>query len=185
MKKNILIIALISIFTVSLFSSCKDKEENTAADNNQEQVKDTNKVDSNTEVVENVPSNSNSVESPKDGKVHTITSQDFKDNIFDYMAEEEWNYKGTLPCVVDFYADWCGPCKMIAPIMEELAEEYQGKVVFYKVDVDAEGEVASVFGIQSIPSILFVPAQGQPQMSVGAMEKEGYVNAITEVLGVN
>ena len=187
MKKSIFTIMLISIFSLSItLSSCSNKKNNTTADTD-DQVAVTDNT--NDKVVEDsvadndaVENNVKKVESPKGGKVHQLTTSEFKENIFDYMSNSEWNYKGTLPCVIDFYADWCGPCKMVAPIMDELAEELEGKVVFYKVDVDAENEVAGVFGIQSIPSVLFVPATGEPQMSTGAMEKEGYQNAIDQIL---
>lgn len=116
------------------------------------------------------------------GKVITLTTADFKKLIFDYENGENWKYNGTRPAVIDFYADWCRPCKMVAPIMDELAKEYKGKVDIYKLDVDAEGEVASVFGIQSIPSILYIPVSGEPQMGVGAMPKEEYVKEIEKLL---
>ncbi|MBN2891564.1 MAG: thioredoxin [Bacteroidales bacterium] len=195
MKKKLFILTLITIFTLGFsLSSCNDKNKEkdgkdlvenveNADQNNTDNIVDNNVVTDNTNNTD-VVDNTNKIPSPTDGKVHMITSEEFKNNIFDYMNNEEWNYQGSLPCIVDFYADWCGPCKMVAPIMDELAEEYKGKVAFYKVDVDNEGEVANVFGIQSIPSVLFVPASGEPQMSVGAMEKEGYVNAIEQVLQV-
>jgi thioredoxin len=86
---------------------------------------------------------------------------------------------------VDFYADWCGPCKMVAPILEELAQEYSGKVHIYKVDTEQEQELASVFGIQSIPSLLFIPKEGQPQMAKGALPKDSFKQAIKDVLLVD
>lgn len=117
--------------------------------------------------------------------VQDLTSDMFVQNIFDYRTQKEWKYKGNLPCVIDFYADWCGPCKMVAPIMDELADEYHGKINFYKVNVDNEQELASVFGVQSIPSILFIPATGQPQMTTGANNKDGYRNIINQVFQIN
>lgn len=97
-----------------------------------------------------------------------ITKADFLDRIMDYEKNTtEWVYKGSLPCLIDFYADWCAPCRQTAPIMEELAREYSGKVIIYKVDVQKERELASVFGIQSIPTFLFCPLQGNPSMSSG------------------
>lgn len=178
---------LISIFSLSItLSSCSDKKDNTTADTD-DQVAVTDNT--NDKVVEDsvadndaIEDNVEKVESPKGGKVHQLTTDEFKKNIFDYTSNSKWSYKGTLPCVIDFYAVWCGPCKMVAPIMDELAEELEGKVVFYKVDVDAENEVAGVFGIKSIPSVLFVPATGEPQMSTGAMQKDGYQNAIDQIL---
>src|SRR5690606_24505132 len=95
---------------------------------------------------------------------------------------KEWKYEGDLPCIIDFYADWCGPCKMVAPILEQLATEYEGKIKIYKVDTEREQELAAAFGIRSIPSILFVPKEGQPQMAVGALPKPSLVKAINELL---
>jgi len=100
-----------------------------------------------------------------------LTATTFREKVFDYLSEKEWKYKGSLPCVIDFWAEWCGPCRMLAPIFEELASEYASKVLFYKVDTDAEQELAMVFGIRSIPSLLFVPVNGKPQMAVGALPK--------------
>jgi thioredoxin len=104
-------------------------------------------------------------------KPEPLTAESFREKVFDYLTEREWKYKGSLPCVIDFWAEWCGPCRILAPIFEELATEYAGKVLFYKVDTDAEQELAMVFGIRSIPSLLFVPLSGKPQMAVGALPK--------------
>ena len=116
-----------------------------------------------------------------------LTTADFKEKIWDYEASpEEWKYKGDLPCIIDFYADWCKPCKMVAPIMDELADVYDGQVIIYKVDTDKEKELASVFQVRSIPSILFAPMEGKPAMQPGAMKKEDYMNIINEyVLKLN
>ncbi|MDT8322608.1 MAG: thioredoxin [Bacteroidota bacterium] len=111
-----------------------------------------------------------------------LTKQTFVDKVFDYENKKEWDFSGELPCIIDFYADWCAPCKMVAPILEELAEEYKGKVNIYKVDTEAEQELAAVFGIRSIPSILFVPKNDKPQMAAGALPKESFVQAINEIL---
>ncbi len=111
-----------------------------------------------------------------------LTKESFKEKVFDYEAETEWKFKGTLPCIIDFYADWCGPCKMVAPILEELSKEFAGKVDIYKVNTEEEEELSAAFGIQSIPSILFCPLNGQPQMSMGAMPKAEFTRAINEIL---
>ncbi len=111
-----------------------------------------------------------------------LTKETFKTKVFDYEANKEWKYSGELPAIVDFYADWCGPCKMVSPVLEQLSKEYAGKLNIYKVDTDAEQELAGLFGIQSIPSILFIPKEGKPQMAVGAMSKEGFKEAIDSVL---
>jgi thioredoxin len=108
----------------------------------------------------------------------------FKDKVFDYDIDKEWNYKGELPAIIDFYADWCGPCRKVAPIMEELAQEYKGKIIIYKVDTVVEKQLAGMFGISSIPAILFIPKEGQPQMTTGALPKTEYEKLIKEILKV-
>ncbi len=107
-----------------------------------------------------------------------LTAEKFKEDIFDYTKSKEWEFKGQLPGIIDFYADWCGPCKMVAPVLEELSEAYDGKINIYKVDTEVEQELASVFGIKSIPSILFMPKGKQPMMQAGALPK----NALEEVI---
>lgn len=124
----------------------------------------------------------NNQQNIKKGNMEHLTAQTFKEKVFNYEVNKDWKFEGELPCIVDFYADWCGPCKMVAPILEELSGEYAGKINIYKVDTEKEQELASVFGIRSIPSILFIPKDGQPQMSMGAMPKESFKNAIEEVL---
>lgn len=111
-----------------------------------------------------------------------LTKQAFLEKIFNYEENKEWKFEGDLPCLIDFYADWCGPCKMVAPVMEELSEEYKGKVNFYKIDTEAEQELAMAFGIQSIPSLLFIPKEGKPQMAVGALPKDTLIKVIEEEL---
>jgi len=111
-----------------------------------------------------------------------LTAQDFKDRIFDYEKEEEWNYKGELPAIVDFYADWCGPCKAVAPALEELSDEYDGKLLIYKIDTDQESELSSLFGIQSIPTLLFIPRKGSLMMQKGALPKHVLQQVIDERL---
>jgi thioredoxin 1 len=111
-----------------------------------------------------------------------LTKDTFQSKVFDYEKNKEWSYAGELPCLIDFYADWCGPCKMVAPILEELAEEYKGKINIYKVDTEEEQELAGVFGIRSIPSLLFCPKDGQPQMAMGALPKDTFRKAIDDIL---
>ena len=111
-----------------------------------------------------------------------LSTADFKDKIFDYTKSSEWSYKGDAPAVIDFYADWCGPCKMVAPILEELSDEFEGKITIYKVDTEVEQELSSVFGIRSIPSILFIPKEGQPMMQPGALPKDVMAKVINEEL---
>lgn len=124
----------------------------------------------------------NNQQNIKKGNMEHLTVQTFKEKVFNYEANKDWKFEGDLPCIVDFYADWCGPCKMVAPVLEELSNEYEGKIHIYKVDTEKEQELASVFGIRSIPSILFIPKEGQPQMSMGAMPKESFKQAIDDVL---
>lgn len=113
-----------------------------------------------------------------------LTRESFQEKVFDFEKNKSWTFAGELPCIVDFYADWCGPCKMVAPVLEDLAKEYAGKVNFYKVDTEDQQELAAVFGIRSIPSILFCPKEGKPQMAMGAMPRDAFVEAIDQVLQV-
>jgi thioredoxin len=114
--------------------------------------------------------------------IEHLTKETFLKKVFDYEKNQEWKFEGTLPCIIDFYADWCGPCKMVAPILEELSKEYDGKINIYKVDTEAEQELAGAFNIRSIPSMLFVPMTDQPQMAVGALPKDSLKKAIGDVL---
>lgn len=116
--------------------------------------------------------------------VEHLTAATFKEKVFNYEQNSDWNFAGEKPCIIDFYASWCGPCKMVAPILEELSKEYDGKLDVYKVDTESEQELAAVFGIQSIPSMLFVPKEGSPQMATGALPKESFEKAFKEVLNV-
>lgn len=111
-----------------------------------------------------------------------MTAADFKEKIFNYETEQEWKYSGSLPAIVDFYADWCGPCKAVAPALEELSKEYEDKVVIYKIDTDKEAELSSVFAIQSIPTFLFIPVEGAPMMQKGALPKSAFKQVIDEKL---
>lgn len=114
-----------------------------------------------------------------------LTTQEFKDKVFNWDENSDWKYAGDLPAIVDFYADWCGPCKMVGPILEEISSEYEGKLHVYKVDTDAEQELAMAFGIQSIPSILFIPmGDEKPQMAAGALPKDQLEKVIKDVLKV-
>lgn len=119
------------------------------------------------------------------GAIH-LTKSEFLKKIADFENNpSEWIFLGEKPAIVDFYADWCGPCKMVSPILDELADEYKDKVNIYKVNTEKEPELAAAFGIRSIPSILFIPKNGQPQMAQGAMPKTSFEHAIKEVLSVN
>ena len=198
MKKSILIIIGFLISINLIFASCNNKatinedkqtkiadNKNTIENSLDQVVNDTNKQISNLTYHHQTYPGNNPWNNIKPKKVNILTTQGFKELIFDYTNSNQWNYKGQKPCVIDFYADWCRPCRYVAPIMEELAEEYNGNVIFFKVNVDKEKELAQIFGIQSIPSVLFCPSKGNPQMAIGAMKKENYIRAIKEITGVS
>jgi thioredoxin len=113
-----------------------------------------------------------------------LTKETFLEKVFNFEEHKEWKFKGQVPAIIDFYADWCGPCKMIAPILEQLSEEYGGKINIYKVDTEAEQELSAAFGIKSIPSMLFCPIGEQPQMTNGALPKPELERIIAAVLKV-
>ncbi|NCB06665.1 MAG: thioredoxin [Bacteroidia bacterium] len=113
-----------------------------------------------------------------------LTKETFKEKVFNWEVNKDWKYEGNKPCLIDFYANWCGPCKMVAPILEELQKEYGDNIVIYKVNTEEQQELAGMFGIQSIPSLLFVPQEGQPQMAMGALPKPTFEKAIADVLKV-
>ncbi|WP_313381389.1 thioredoxin [Proteiniphilum saccharofermentans] len=116
-------------------------------------------------------------------KTIQLTRADFLTKVANFEENpDQWVYLGDKPCIIDFYADWCGPCKMVAPILEELANEYDGEIYIYKVDTEAEQQLAAEFGIRSIPSLLFVPMGEAPQMAQGALPKDAFKQAIEEVL---
>jgi thioredoxin 1 len=114
-----------------------------------------------------------------------LTKESFKEKVFDFELNKEWKFEGKVPAIIDFYADWCSPCKMVAPILEELQAEYGDKLTIFKVNTEEQQELSSIFGIQSIPSILFVPVEGQPQMAMGALPKDTFKSAIADVLKVS
>lgn len=129
----------------------------------------------------NITKTKNSMTTAK--KTIQLTRADFLSKVANFEENsDQWVYLGDKPCIIDFYADWCGPCKMIAPILEELAAEYEGQIYIYKVDTEAEQQLASDFGIRSIPSLLFVPMGEAPQMAQGALPKDAFKQAIEEVL---
>lgn len=151
---------IISILIITAFS-CSSKS---ADEKNESEPKIENKYDN-------------------QGKVIQMNKSMFIDLVMDYENNKQnWNFKGQKPCIIDFYADWCRPCKIVAPIMEELAKEYEGKLNIYKVNVDQEKELAGVFQVQSIPSILFCPKEGNPAIQPGALSKEQYKQIIDEFL---
>lgn len=149
---------LVLVVGFMTLSSCKGQAKNVAGE-----------TESSQETTANTP-------------VH-ITKADFLKKIYNYEASpNEWKYLGDKPAIIDFYADWCGPCKMIAPPLEQLAKEYAGKIDIYKVDVDKETELAQVFGIQGIPALLYIPMTGNPQMLQGALPKDQLKEKIETIL---
>jgi len=123
-------------------------------------------------------SNTRVLKQNRSGLVEPLAKDSFLQEVFNYEQNKEWKFEGKLPCIIDFYADWCGSCKMVEPVLQELAQEYQGKLNIYRVDTQAQQELAAAFGIQSIPSMLFVPLNDKPQMAVGALPKNSLKKAI-------
>jgi thioredoxin 1 len=113
-----------------------------------------------------------------------LTLESFKEKVFNFEENKDWKFEGAAPAIIDFYADWCSPCRMVAPILEELQASYGPKLNIYKVNTEEQRELAGMFGIQSIPSILFIPVEGQPQMAQGALPKASFISAIEDVLKV-
>ncbi|MFB6343362.1 thioredoxin [Saccharicrinis sp. FJH2] len=166
MKKSIksLAIALVSGFVLINFSYCSNKAKGETKEKS--------------EVIDALPN-----EEANAGVIH-LTSETFRDQVFDYVNSKEWNYKGDKPAILDFYADWCQPCKMLAPHLEAIQKEYKGEVQIYKINTDENREVAGAFGIQSLPTIVFVPKEGQPQAVMGYRPQSDLESIITEVLKV-
>ena len=113
-----------------------------------------------------------------------LTKATFLEKVFNFEENKEWKFEGNVPAIIDFYADWCGPCKMIAPVLEELSEEYGDKINIYKIDTEAEQELSAAFGIRSIPSMLFCPMDAEPQMANGALPKAQLEQIIKDVLNI-
>jgi thioredoxin 1 len=113
-----------------------------------------------------------------------LNKESFKKLVFDFDNEKEWKFAGERPAIVDFYADWCGPCKMVTPILEEISKEYNGLVDVYKINVDIEQEVAGAFGVSSIPTILFIPKEGQPRAAQGALPAQAFRDVIADVFAI-
>ncbi len=114
-----------------------------------------------------------------------LTMDTFKEKVFNFEANKDWKFEGTAPAIIDFYADWCSPCRLVAPILEELQATYGTKLNIYKVNTEEQQELAGMFGIQSIPSLQFIPLEGQPQMAMGALPKATFISAIEDVLKVS
>lgn len=118
----------------------------------------------------------------QDGTVVHLTSEQFKKMVFDYQNSKEWKYLGNKPAIIDFYADWCAPCRIMSPRLDEVARQYAGKLIVYKVNTDKEQQLAANLGIQSLPTLLFIPMKGKPQGSIGALPKESLIKVVNEVL---
>ncbi len=113
-----------------------------------------------------------------------LTKETFVTKVFDYEKNTDWKFEGQVPTIIDFWAEWCGPCKMISPVLEEISQQFAGKINVYKVNVDEETDLAAAFGIQSIPSLLFIPMNEKPRLSVGALPKAGILKIVKDVLKV-
>ncbi len=189
---NIYGIIILAVIFAALLVSCGKKDDKSVTYNTpqKEQFKNNsvnnNNINNSTNNTSTEKINNNKENNTKGStKMVHLTAAEFKQKVFNYETEKEWKFTGDKPVIIDFYADWCGPCKMVAPVLEELSKEYDGKVQIYKIDTEEEQELAQVFGIRSIPSILFIPMEGKPQMTMGALPKESFVQAINEVLKVN
>ncbi len=162
---------LLFVAFAALVAGCSQNKQgkNTSMGNNRSEITDRQK--------KSIDSNATG------GIVNYLTTAEFKKMVMDYdLHPQEWVFEGNRPAIVDFYATWCGPCKMTAPIVEELAKEYNGKIDFYKVDINKEPEIADAFGIQSIPTFLFISVKGNPTIRMGAMQKEDLEKIIKSVL---
>ncbi len=177
MKRHLLFPVLAGIFITATLLNCS----NTSVSENEKDklsLNDSAKVKS---VIE--PKTAGIDESGGKEIIH-LTSETFKKEIFDYTKYKDWKYEGKIPAIVDFYADWCRPCKMMEPTLVKLQKEYKGKIQIYKVNTDDNPEVSQAYGITGIPALLFIPMEGEPQMSTGLLPEETLVTTISEVLKV-
>ncbi len=157
------LLILLSVF----FIACNSEQKEKAPENDNPNV----------EIVDDTP-DVETVEAPEGGKVIQLNDASFRQLVHDYKANPKWQYKGELPCIVDFYADWCRPCREIAPILDELAKEYEGRIYIYKVNTDFEGELTNFYGVQYLPTLLLCKTTGDPVKQVGAYSKSDFVNWI-------
>ena len=163
MKKT----AITALITIFAFTACnaKGKTEASITENNKTEI--------------------NTTKTEKTMTTVKLTKEMFLEKVANYEANpNDWKYLGDVPCIIDFYADWCGPCKAVAPVLEELAAEYDGKIIIYKVDTEVEQDLAGAFGVRSIPTLLFCPMEGAPQVARGALPKESFKEAIKDILSV-
>ena len=181
MKKNVCLYAMMALAVMGCSQNNK-KQEGSSKELPSRFVSDSK--DTKLSETTGKAASGNSKQSASDGKVHSLTASEFRKKIMDYESHpEEWVFAGSRPAVIDFYTTWCGPCKMMAPVVESLAQKYAGKVDFYKVDIDQESELAAVFGIRSIPTFLFIPMKGNPTIQMGAMQKEDFEEIIWKMVG--
>lgn len=117
--------------------------------------------------------------------MEVLNIESFKNKVFDFETNKEWKFKGSRPAIVDFYADWCGPCRLLGPILESVAQQYNGVVDVYKVNTETSPELAALFGVRGIPSLLFIPMQGEPAMSSGVIQEEGFEKAIKDLFQIS
>ncbi len=169
---KIKLFSILAFSTIFLLSSCNSNKSSEGSTENTE-------TNTKTEEIKTETSNLK-LTAADDGKVQQIGKDIFLNSIHNYKSTPNWKLLSPIPVVIDFFATWCKPCKMVAPIMEELANEYKGKIHFVKVDTDAEGELARQFQIQGIPAIMFCPVEGEPEMMVGAMDKATYKKTISD-----
>jgi len=175
MKKTFIGVAFLSILWLSSCGGAAKPENNPNTAVSETSMADQSGSSEGTKTENNTTSS--------EENVVQLTKAVFLDKIYDFEKDpKKWTFKGDKPCVIDFYADWCRPCKMVAPIMAELSEKYKGQITIYKVNVDQERELAQFFGIQSIHTVFFCPPTGDPQMAQGALPKESYEKAISELL---
>jgi thioredoxin len=165
MKINLLVLTISAVLSIT---ACSSKDQKQSSQQKTESLETENNIQKSDK---------------KMAKTIHLTKAEFLQKVANYEANpDKWVYLGDKPCIIDFYADWCGPCKMVAPILEELAQEYDGQIYIYKVDTEAEMELASDFGIRSIPTLLFCPMGEAPQMAQGALPKDAFKQAIDQVL---
>jgi len=163
-KLNLMKVVFISIGAILTMASCKGKAQ-----------PNVNKTDA----------PKNAISTQVYAGVEHLTDAGFKAKVFNYVDNREWKYEGDIPAIVDFYADWCAPCRRVAPIIEELSKEYAGKIKVYKVNTDEEQMLTQSLGITNLPTILFVPKNGKPQATMGMMPKEDFEKLIKDVLLVD
>ena len=177
MKKNVCLYAMMALAVMGC--SQNNKKQDGSSKGLPSRVESESKAE---KAGQSVAGSSN--QSASAGKVQVLTASDFRKKIMDYESHpDEWGFAGSRPAIIDFYTTWCGPCKMMAPMVESLAGKYVGKIDFFKVDIDQEPELASVFGIRSIPTFLFIPMKGKPTIQMGAMQKEDFEEIIGKVMG--